>query len=422
MTTTNAYVFNGKKLLSYSHFDIYREALVKEGIEVTSTSFNEIFEEINGDFPDRKREADRLFFENIFYGQLKNIYFHKVTNDLPEKNAFLHNVARIINNMNKKESIPAQHHDSFNINGFYALDILNIETKGNVFLLGYDFKENNDRVELARFLIAQVVIKDDEPVYYLAALEINYLEKFYLLMFRNLIGIDAVPQSGLLEEEKWNRTMNGYITKINNFVLSPLDIIESFQVKKDRAGMYDMCKKLDDDLLEEYRAIVTGKINSSVENSIDDWFDALFTDGEGPSAIQKESLKDKICSQVLALYLKNNPQIDLVEKARALGQVGYTTKIEFKANQAGRGATKSKSGSEPIVSEDMFHSLYIDFKGALELPKWSLAWFTDETDDYLQTTIYITNNYFKVIFLPTRHLDKEAIYRVVRYIGGFRNY
>lgn len=408
--------------MSYSHFDAYRDSLVNKGIEVTSTSINDIFEEINDEFSDRKREADRLFFENVFYGQLKNIYFHKITNDLPEKSVFVENVTGIINALNRNDSIPAQHHDLFSVNGFYALDVLNIEKKGNIFLLGFDFKENNDRVELARFLIAQVVIKDDEPVYYLAALEINYLEKFYLLMFRNLLGIDAVPQSGLLEEEKWNRTMNGYITKINNLVLSPLDIIVSFQVKKDRAGMYEMCKKLDDDLLEEYRAHVTGNINSSVENSINSWFDAFFIDGEGPSDIQKESLKDKICSQVLSLYLKNNPQINLVKKARALGQVGYTTKIEFKANQAGRGATKSKSGSEPIVAEDMFHSLYIDFKGALELPKWSLAWFTDETDDYLQTTIYITKNYFKIIFLPTRHLDKEAIYRVIRYVGGFRNY
>lgn len=243
-----------------------------------------------------------------------------------------------------------------------------------------------------------------------------------MLMFRNLIGIDAVPQTGLLEEEKWNKTMNGYISKINSLILNPLEISVDFRFRKDRAGMYNMCKQLDDQLLVEYRAHIAENIGTPVENSINAWFGELFEGEDGPSDIQKESLKNKICSQVLSLYLKNKPEINLVQKARSLGQVGYTTKIEFKANQAGRGATKSKSGSEPIAAEDMFHSLYIDFKDALELPKWSLAWFTDEEDDYMQTTIHITKEYFKVVFLPTRHLDRESIYHVIRYIGGYRNY
>lgn len=422
MTTANAYVFNGKKLISYSHFDAYRSTLLNAGIEVTSTSIKDIFEEIMEEHSESKREADRLFFEHVFYGQLKNIYFHKINNGLPQKNGFIQRVTRIINTMNRKESIPPQHHDMFNPTGFYALDVLNIENKGNVFLLGFDYLENNNQIELARFLVAQVVIKNGDPVYYLAALEINYREKFYLLMFRNLIGIDAVPQTGLLDEEKWNKTMNGYISKINNLILDPLNIRENFRFRKDRAGMYNMCKQLDDELLVGYRAHISENIGTPVENSINSWFDALFAEEAGPSDIQKESLKDKICSQVLALYLKNKPEINLVEIARELDQVGYTTKIEFKANQAGRGATKSKSGSEPIAAEDMFHSLYIDFKDALELPKWSLAWFTDEEDDYMQTTIHITKSYFKVVFLPTRHLDRESIYHVITYIGGYRNY
>ncbi|WP_410512439.1 hypothetical protein PaeBR_20930 [Paenibacillus sp. BR2-3] len=57
MTTANAYKFNGKKLLSYSHYEIYRETLLAAGIEVTSTSINEIFEEIQQESPDRKWEA-----------------------------------------------------------------------------------------------------------------------------------------------------------------------------------------------------------------------------------------------------------------------------------------------------------------------------------------------------------------------------
>lgn len=422
MTTTNAYLFNGKKLISYSHFDVYRNTLLNAGIDITSNSVKDIFEEIMEERPERKREVDKLFFEHVFYGQLKNIYFHKINNGLPQKRGFIQKVTRIINIMNRKESIPAQYHDLFNPAGFYALDLLNIENKGNVFLLGFDYTENNNRIELARFLIAQVVIKNGDPVYYLSALEINYTDKFYLLMFRNLLGIDAVPQTGLLEEEKWNKSMNGYISKINSLILNPLDISVNFRFRKDRAGMYSMCKHLDDELLAEYRVHIADNIGTSVENSINSWFETLFAEGDEPSGLQKESLKNKICSQALSLYLKNKPEIDLVEKAKELGQVGYTTKIEFKANQAGRGATKSKSGSEPIATEDMFHSLYIDFKDALELPKWSLAWFTDEEDDYVQTTIYITKAYFKIIFLPTRHLNKESIYHVVRYVGGFRNY
>ncbi|UMY53529.1 MULTISPECIES: hypothetical protein [Paenibacillus] len=423
MTTIGTYVFNGNKLLTYSHFEILRNALTEKGINLCSTSIKQIFEDTMEQYPTRKREVDSLFFDHVFYGQLKNIYYHKMNNTPPTKGSFIQNVTRIINTANIKESIPLQYHDKFVATGFYALDILNIENKGNVFLLGYDYSENNSNIELARFLIAQVVIKNGEPVYYLAALEINYKEKFYLLMFRNLIGIDAVPISGLLEEEKWNKTMNGYIKKINNLIISPLNISESFQLRKDRAGMYRMCKNLDDGLLQEYREYISDKISTDVEASINGWFEKLFMETEeGPSALQKDSLKDKISSQILALYLKNKPDIKLVEKARELRQVGYTTKIEFKANQAGRGATKSKNGSKPIVAEDMFHSLYIDFRGALELPKWSLAWFTDEEDDYMQTTIYITKGYFKIIFLPTRHLNKESIYHVIRYIGGYRNY
>lgn len=81
-----------KKLISYSHFDAYRDTLLNAGIEVTSTTIEGIFEEIMEEHSERKREADRLFFEHVFYGQLKNIYFHKINNGLPQKNRFIQRV------------------------------------------------------------------------------------------------------------------------------------------------------------------------------------------------------------------------------------------------------------------------------------------------------------------------------------------
>jgi hypothetical protein len=422
MSTVSTYVFNGKKLISYSDLKIFKDSLLNKGILVQANSINGIFEEIIETNIHHKAELDKFFFEHIFYGQLKNVIFHKINNELPKVKVFIQSIRGIIKTMNRKDSIPVQHHRLFVSRGFYALDVLNIENKGNIFLLGFDYSEMNDRIEIARFLVAQVVLKEGEPVYYLAAVEINYKEKFCLIMFKNLQGIDNIPIGDLLEEEKWTRTISKYLDIVNSHILNPLDISVNFQYKIDRTGMYEMCRVLDDELLKEYREYISNSINSSIEKSIYSWFNVIFKNNHQPSDIQKEDLKEKISSQVLSYYLKNDPQISLVEKARSLGQVGYTTRIEFTANQAGRGATKSKNSKEPIAAEDMFHSLYIDFKGALALGKWSFSWFTEEKNDHIQTTIYISANYFKIIFLPGRHLSKEIIYNVVRYLNRYRNY
>ena len=74
----------------------------------------------------------------------------------------------------------------------------------------------------------------------------------------------------------------------------------------------------------------------------------------------------------------------------------------------------------------MFHGLYFNFKQALKLDRWSICWFTDygfkkpNDLDIIQTTIQITKNNFHLIFHPTRPLNKEIIFYVIRTINSYR--
>jgi hypothetical protein len=301
MTVGMAYVFNGRKLIEYSHYQDFKDRLTADGINVTGGTIQSIYEEIVSQQPAKISEVSKIYFENVFYGQLKNVYYQKISNRPPDKADFINKSRSIITNRNRKDTIPPQYHTLFSENGFYALDYLDVGNKGNIFILGYDYDEDeeNNKIKVARYLIAQVVLRNEVPVYYLAALEINYAEQLYLLMFRNMQGIDAVPtDQTLLEEDKWNRSINGYIQKINQMFLNPLGIRNVFRHRTDREGMYNMCKELDDGLLQEYRESIAQQIGNDVENSINSWFSTLDEGANEPSDEQKKSLKDKVSSQV----------------------------------------------------------------------------------------------------------------------------
>lgn len=74
----------------------------------------------------------------------------------------------------------------------------------------------------------------------------------------------------------------------------------------------------------------------------------------------------------------------------------------------------------------MFHSLYTDFNESLELPQWSISWFTDykqndvTNTDVVQTTIKSTKNYLMLVFKNRNHLNEGLIKHVVEHINRYR--
>lgn len=105
MTTTSGYAFNGQKLISYSHELKFRQLLKLNGIPFEDTlSIKEIFENINDNHPNYKPVLDKLYFEHVFYGNQKNIYFHNIINKPPSVSSFESNIEGILENVMKQSS------------------------------------------------------------------------------------------------------------------------------------------------------------------------------------------------------------------------------------------------------------------------------------------------------------------------------
>lgn len=421
------YFFNGFLFAEFIDTNKLKEEIKSLQIVEVNEQWDlaQLFENIVGAKPMIKSKIDKVFFENILYSNLKNVYVNKVTaRPSLAVELFKQKVKGLIEELNHKETIPSNYYSEMKDDGFYLMDALNITIPRTKFLAGYDFIEENGLVKEARFLFVEVVQRNEKPCYFTAGITINFETGLSMVLIRNIQGISKEGN----DLESPNNTVNKLYYQVLKSVYGKLDIkLDEIDIQADREGMYNFCKELDDSLLEDIRVEVTEKTAEQIKQGVHSLNKSLFPSEKRLNSTDKQDLGDKIKSLLLAYYLKyNTTSKELVQKAKFLKLKGYPTRIKFMGSNSTKSSTQSASSKQPVAISDDYHGLYFSFTEALELEKWSISWFTDfefneiEDVDVIQTTIHSTRNNFRVVFLPDRPLKREIIEHVVTSINSYR--
>ena len=420
------YVFAGIKFAEYIDMEIFKERIEKE-LDIPLDDLiglGDIHSKINIEKPKLKKKLDEIFFECILYSHLKHVYINTFNTNI-KVSGLKQNMKKIIQKHNYKENIASALYQDMSEDGFFLMDKLNISSPNTKFIAGFDYKSYGDNLVSARIIFVEVVPVGDRSEYFIAGVDINFKTNTYMIMIRNKQNIN---KSEDIENAKVDKTTYQLYKRVKDSIIAPLlSNIEYIDVKKDRTGMYNLCKELDEQLLKNIRDEVINRTSKTLSASVYQLLNHLFQAGKKPKKRDQHNLKENISSLLIATYIKTNFKgKDLVKKAKEKNLVGYPTKIKFTSNRASRGSTQSSSSKQPVSASDMFHSLYISFRDALGLEQWSISWFTDfefkdpKNFDVIQTTIYSKSTYFEVVFKPHRALNKEVIYHVVEYLNNHR--
>lgn len=419
------YIFNGDKFLDFIDIDTIKQDYRNEfeiPEDVERLSFSDYYTALRENFPDKRNTTGKIFFENILYSQLKNIFIEKISGHPNlEVNSFKERVKHLIKEMNFKDSIPANYHRLMSEDGFYLMDVLNITVPKASFIAGYNYTESNNKVTSARFLLVEVVPKAEKgTVYFIAGIELDFVNNNALTMVKNVVGLKK-------EDAETNTTIH-QIHKKAEKLLNMLGVtLDLPVVKSDREGMFNFCKKLDDSMLDDVRRDLYSRADITVKDSVKNLNDVIFNKTESLTSTDKTDLTKKIKALLLSYYIEYKIKpLDLVKKAKKQKLVGFPTRVKFTSNKSSRSSTQSSNSKYPVSASDMFHSLYFNFEQALGLDSWSISWFTDYTFsddkdiDVIQTTIYSTSKQFRIVFLATRPLNKEIIHYVINTVNSYR--
>lgn len=441
---SSVYYFMGQKFGEYIDIDSLREKLqVETGFDTEKLPLGDFYEKFLEKHSNKREVLDRLFFESILYGKLKNVFVDRIkTNTRIDVEVFKRRMGTFIKNLNSEKSV---HLDQYmSVEGFYLMDALNITKVGSLYLTGFDFTEDKDKkVEKARFLFVQVVpLKNNTVGYFIAGVEINFSENLILTLIRNIttqIKRDYQEDDEGFEKN-WEESLNNYYYLIKKLVLNNLGITtlvekeedrndeeSDFYYKKDRRAMYKMCRELDEKVLGEFRQELERKFEESTDSVIESLFKKLFSPTQIVLPKYKTEFKEKLDSLLLSTLINvMADDEDIVDVAKEKKLLGFPTKISFTSDSAEKGSTGTSGKDSPVSGSGMFHSLYTDFKEALELPYWSISWFTDirhtSSSDIsvVPSTIESRVKLFRVTFKNNTYLNKELIYHVVGNINRYR--
>ncbi|MGA3602779.1 hypothetical protein [Lysinibacillus agricola] len=410
----SADVFLGFNFLEYIDFDSLKQLISQNtGEEYDVGTVAELYSMISND------TFNAAFFECVLFNHLKNVFIHKIASDKIE---FKSKIIEIIKNINTASNIPSALNSYLREDGFNFISKLGKESNfGDKFVVALEYVENED-IDEARILFSQVVInKAGTAEYSVSGVIVDFRNQKCLICLKNKTNLGKAETPEL--EEKLKSTVSSFHSWIVNQLKYVFDFV-NHNVDNSRKHMYEICKGFDEELLKEDRKLIDEKLNESILTDIIKYSEIITSEAIQVSASDKEALRKSMLSLMTGVYVKSKYQhSQLQQKAKALGLPGYPTKIEYTSTKSDKGATQSSGKKEPVGSSDIFHSLYISFEEARSLEKWSIAWFTDyenkepRNHDVIQTTIHAKVSVLHVVFLPTRALNKELIYHVIRSIG-----
>ena len=429
------YAFLGHKFVEYVDIPNFKKVIkIQTGFEENQSDepFATYYTRFLTDKYSEREILEKEFFESIFYGRLTNVFINKIRNPMVDVSVFKKMVKRLIEDINSRNSLIDQVKRLMSEDGFYLMDSIDT-TETNTFIAGFDYTLTaSNEVGNARFLFVQVVPTQKKGTdlrkmqYLVCALEINYIDQTLVVGLKNIPNIVDDDDSQESDEEIQKTVMKAY-NKLSSLLISHLHIQKYINYKKDRVSMYEMCRHLDNNMLDELRKEIELKNSDTIKKMVDTAVEELFGKAIVPQ-VDKDILNIRIKSLFLATYLDvMTEDEDLINIAKHKKLVGYPTKVSFRTKNSSKGATGTSGANEPVATSVMFHSLYTDFKEALELPNWSLSWFKDfkhttHSTMVFQTSVVSTKDNFKVIFKNKNHIGKELYLHVVKELSKYRNY
>ncbi|WP_368895081.1 hypothetical protein [Priestia megaterium] len=432
------YVFNGDLFADYVNFEKIKKETLSLGIPVEEISkLSDLYKYVIENCPSEQKRLDEIFFNNIMFSHLKNVYINTFSESVDIK-TLKSRMKNVLDKIKRNSNIPNQYHSRITEQGFYLMDSLRVTAPGTKFIAGFEVEEKNEQLKSAKILLVEAVKnKKGLSKYFVAGIDINFEGKFILTMIRNIGDIKEREKEEDLEDEEdygYDYNLARTIPSLYKYVKREIiDVlvrkVDKIDKKNDRESLYNLCKELDDKLLEDIRDEVQRKTVGTIKRSVNELINDLYDLDDRPPQSDKEDIMANIESLMIANYIKTkhgSSNAALSKQAKAKVLPGYTTKIKFMGNGSNRGATQSAGSKQPVSATDMFHSLYISFKQALGLEVWGMSWFKDynhtelKETGVIQTSIYSQNTQFRVVFLPKNPLNKEIIYHVVRYINRQR--
>ncbi|MFB5764004.1 hypothetical protein [Paenibacillus medicaginis] len=430
MSNVSLYSFRGLYYAEYIDVPKLKESISELlGIKNTFSrqSLKTFYENIVLKNVSRKNEIDKVLFENILYGQLKNVSLNKIQSPTKIKLPVLRKqMEQLISTYNHNQFIPSQFRADMKDSGFYLMDTISPTHTGTKFIAGFDIKASNNDVEELRILFVEVVKKENKRSFLLGGIEVDFKRLTLTLMARHTTGI-AKPEE---DEEPYDHSISSLFNRIKGELLPYLRIVPYIDCEKDRKGLFEYCKSLDDKLLEDKRALVNQRTGRLLPATTKQLFDALFEkDDNRPDKNVQETIIKQINSMLVASYIAANvSNNELKREARRLDLEAYSTRISFTSNNASRSSTESAGANKPLASSELFHSLYTSFTDSQRLQTFSLSWFTDINNtnlkdiDVIQTTIRSNKSDFLITFKANRPLEKEFLHYVLDRISELRNY
>ena len=428
------YFFYGQLFLDYIDYDVFKKAVKEEtGIEPVLGEEFSVFYQRSIFECGNKNQIDKLFFENIMYGRLTNVFIHKINNSPIKQDIFLTKVKELINYWNEGSHLPEALKELMvpDPNGYYLMDRLSYTKPNTKFVAGVDFETSDGLIQKARFLVVKVVPtgkKQDVKIrYQITGIEIDFINQtfnIYVKNMQNILSDDA-------NEEDFKDDDTRTVIKAHNYYLNRFKQILGLDItidtEEDRKGMFTLCKELTDIMLEEVRSTVIEKTEAANNESVNKLVGSLFT-STIQSLVDKNDLQSRFLSVLIATYIQVMlDDEDFINIAKERKLIGYPIRVSFKKENASQGSTKSSGATSPITSQIMFHSLQTDFEEALQLPKWAISWFKDieyrtGSCEVVPTSISCRNEYFHVIFTNHKYIGKELLLHVTRELNKYRNY
>ncbi|RPK27841.1 hypothetical protein [Paenibacillus xylanexedens] len=426
----NEYYYDGIKFLEYTKLKIFKsvieESIGHSGIEDNFTDYYSNLLNLYGNDPIKLVNIKRLFFEHIVYGRLTNIYLYRVSTSVFTKQIFLKRVSLLIDEF--KVNLSNSIHKYLSREGFYLMDSINVSKSGANFIAGYDYESKGDNVVSARFLFGRNVFKknSDKSEFLLGAVEVNFEEGTFIVYTKNPVGLTQNGEKEEEIEEEFSYSISNYHKFLKDKVSELLSIaIVPTSADKDQKGMYNFCKSLFDQLVEEPKKLVFENMSVLISKKVKQLIKKIGELGEKPTNNESRALEKKMEALLLGVYVSTNmDENSLRLKARELSLLGYPLKINYKNSRTNRSSTGTSTVKKPIASSDTLYSLLTDFENTRKLNKWSMAWFydlqDDSDDDAIQTAIESNQKYLKITLIATRHHNKEILHHVIGNINKYR--
>lgn len=351
-------------------------------------------------------------FDNITYSVSSNFYFDKLKKTITDSDII--NAIKLINDKFNKNYVTADEAPYLKESGYNLMDIIQIRLLNRVVVpvCKYD-----DKIFELLF-VYKYKKTDGSDSYRTCSVKINR-ETSFVYFFCNSSGgrlkteEDSVAQSKIISADTFYYFTKQLFSDTFNFVLEP------HNTKIEKKLMFQFCNSLNKEMLKEFEDELTKKIKVICDKQIQEISTAL-----GSQITFDKVTQEKIYKKIFSTYLgecmvRLCDEEDLVLIAQDRNLPGFPTLINFISSAASQGKTKTKNKNAPLTFEEVYYSLNTDFSENQELEEWRISWFeiyffdNAKQTDVSQTTIKITNNYFKVTNLNKTRRTKRMVLFII---------